>query len=52
MHNVNMLGRNGLINNLLFAGKESSRRKPATTRREETNAGTTRIKALVKGSMC
>ena len=49
---VNMLGRNGLITNLLFAGKESSRRKPATTRREETNAGTTRIKALVKGSMC
>ena len=51
---VNMLGRNDLITqtNLLFAGKESSRCKPATMRREETNAGTTRMTALVKGSMC
>ena len=38
---VNMLGRNDLITNLLFTGKESSRCKPATTRREETNAGKT-----------
>ena len=33
--------------NLLFAGKESSRCKPATTRREETNTGTTQMTALV-----
>ena len=38
---VNMLGRNDLIQtNLLFAGKESSRCKPAT-RREEINSGAT-----------
>ena len=36
----------------LFAVKESSHCKPATTRREETNAGTTQMTALVKGSMC
>ena len=36
----------------LFAGKESSRYKPATTRREGTNAGTTQMTALVKVSMC
>ena len=38
-----MLGRNDLI---LFAGKESSRCKPATMRREETGAGTMQMTAL------
>ena len=38
-------------NNSLFAGKESNRYKPATTRREETTAGTTRMTAFVKGSV-
>ena len=47
---VNMLDRNDIITNeLIFAGKESCRCKPATTRREETNAGTTQMTALVKG---
>ena len=45
---VNMLGINDLINSL-FARKESNRCK--TTRREETTAGTTRMTALVKGSV-
>ena len=43
---VNMLDRNQL-----FAGKETVC-KPATKRREETNAGTTHMTALVKGSKC
>ena len=42
---VNMLGRNDDI--ILFAEKESSRCKPASTRREETNAGTMQMTALV-----
>ena len=50
-----MLGRNdlitALINNLLFAGKESNRCKPATTQREEKTAGTMRTTALVKVSV-
>ena len=47
---VNMPGRNDLIQiNLLYLPKESRRCKPATTRREETNARTTRMTALVKG---
>ena len=33
-----------------YLPKESSRCKPAATRREETNAGTMRMTALVKGS--
>ena len=47
---VNMLGRNDLKTNLLFSGKGSSCCKPATTGREETNAGTMRMTALVKDS--
>ena len=46
---VNMLGRNDLITNLL---EKKAVCKPATTRREETNAGTTQMTALVKGSTC
>ena len=50
-----MLGRNdliiALINNLLFAGKESNCCKPTTTQREETTAGTMQTIALVKGSV-
>ena len=46
---VNMLGRKQT--NLLFAGKESNRCKPATMRREETIAGTTQMTALVEGTI-
>ena len=42
---VNMLGRNDLKLSICWKGKQS-----ATTRREETNAGTTQMTALVKGS--
>ena len=45
-----MLGRNEQTN-LLFTGKENNSCKPATTRREETTTGTTRVTALVKGSV-
>ena len=38
--------------NLLFAGKESSLQACNPKRREETNAGTMQLTALVKGSTC
>ena len=38
------------LTNLLFAGKESSLQACNPTRRKETNAGTTQLTALVKGS--
>ena len=41
-----------ITTNLLFAGKESSLQACNPTRREETNAGTTQMTALVKGSVC
>ena len=43
---VNMLGRNDLTYYMLDLCK------PATTRTEETNAGTTQMTALVKGFAC
>ena len=45
-----MLGRNDFNKLTYYLLERKAVCKPATTRREETNAGTTQMTALVKGS--
>ena len=49
---VNMLGRNDLKKQTYYLLERKAVCKPATTRREETNAGTMQMTALVKRSTC